>query len=102
MVEELTAKQKQKLPKALQEAILKSRAKKGGSKKGDASKTHKNDKDYTTKKGNKDFHEKDKDVKKKSKPFVKKKKTGGELKRQYQAKQKAMKTLPVKEKFKTR
>jgi hypothetical protein len=42
---------------------------KHGEKKGDKSKTHKGDKDYTTKKGDKDFHEKGHDEKKKKKPF---------------------------------
>jgi len=37
-----------------------------------ASKTHKGDKDYTTKRGDKDFHQKGKDIKKKRKPFSKK------------------------------
>lgn len=50
------------------------KAKKKGDKKGDMSKTHKGDKDYTTKKGDKDFHEKGKDVKKKRAPFKKVKK----------------------------
>jgi hypothetical protein len=42
--------------------------------KGAKSKTHPGDKDYTTKKGDKDFHRDGKDVKKKRKPFMKKKK----------------------------
>ncbi len=37
--------------------------------KGAKSKTHKGDKDYTTKKGDKDFHEDGKDVKKPKKPY---------------------------------
>jgi hypothetical protein len=37
--------------------------------KGMKSKTHKGDMDYTTKKGDKDFHQKDKDVKKKRSPY---------------------------------
>lgn len=37
--------------------------------KGAKSKTHKGDKDYTTKKGDKDFHEDGKDVKKRKKPY---------------------------------
>ena len=41
----------------------------GGSKKGAKSKTHKGDKDYTTKKGNKDFHQKGKDIKKTKRPY---------------------------------
>lgn len=40
-------------------------------KKGMKSKTHTGDMDYTTKKGNKDFHRKGKDVKKKRKPYNK-------------------------------
>ncbi len=40
--------------------------------KGAKSKTHKGDKDYTTKRGDKDFHRKGKDVKAKRKPFAKK------------------------------
>ncbi len=39
--------------------------------KGAMSKTHKGDKDYTTKRGDKDFHEGGKDEKKKKKPFGK-------------------------------
>ena len=39
--------------------------------KGAASKTHKGDKDYTTKKGNKDFHRKSHDVKLRRKPYKK-------------------------------
>ncbi len=42
-----------------------------GKKKGIKSKTHKGDKDFTTKKGDKDFHEGGKDVKKKRKPYRK-------------------------------
>lgn len=38
-------------------------------KKGDKSKTHKGDKDFTTKKGDKDFHEGGHDEKKKKKPY---------------------------------
>jgi hypothetical protein len=48
------------------------RKKKRGSKKGDKSKTHKGDMDYTTKKGDKDFHEGGKDVKKKKRPYRRK------------------------------
>ncbi len=40
--------------------------------KGAKSKTHKGDKDYTTKRGDKDFHRKGKDVKAKRKPYTKK------------------------------
>lgn len=40
-----------------------------GSKKGAKSKTHKGDMDYTTKKGDKDFHQKGKDVKKSTRPY---------------------------------
>ena len=47
-------------------------AKKGRAVKGAESKTHKGDKDYTTKKGDKDFHEKGHDVKKARKPYKKK------------------------------
>ena len=55
------------------EAMKKASAeRKGGSKKGDKSKTHKGDKDYTTKKGDKDFHEGGHDVKKKRKPYKRK------------------------------
>lgn len=43
----------------------------GESVKGAPSKTHKGDKDYTTKKGDKDFHRKNKDVKEKRKPYQK-------------------------------
>lgn len=39
--------------------------------KGAKSKTHKGDMDYTTKRGDKDFHEKGHDVKKKRDPFKK-------------------------------
>ena len=42
-----------------------------GEKKGDKSKTRPGDKDYTTKRGDKDFHEKGKDVKKKRRPYRK-------------------------------
>ena len=45
--------------------------KKTGSKKGDKSKTHKGDLDYTTKRGDKDFHQKGHDVKKKRRPYTK-------------------------------
>ena len=48
------------------------RKKNRGSKKGDKSKTHKGDMDYTTKKGDKDFHEGGKDVKKKKRPYRRK------------------------------
>ena len=41
-----------------------------GSAKGSASKTHKGDKNFTTKKGDKDFHREGKDVKEKKKPFA--------------------------------
>ena len=44
-----------------------------GKHKGSKSKTHKGDKDFTTKKGSKDFHEDGKDVKKKRKPYTKRK-----------------------------
>lgn len=40
-----------------------------GDKKGDMSKTHKGEKDYTTKKSDKDFHEDGHDIKKSSTPF---------------------------------
>lgn len=42
---------------------------KRGSKKGDKSKTRKGDKDYTTKRGDKDFHEGGKDIKKGKRPY---------------------------------
>ena len=42
---------------------------KRGEKKGDKSKTRKGDKDYTTKRGDKDFHEGGKDVKKGRRPY---------------------------------
>ena len=45
-------------------------ARKGGSKKGDKSKTHKGDKDYTTKRGDKDYHRGGHDVKGKKNPFT--------------------------------
>jgi len=44
-----------------------------GSKRGAPSKTHPGDKDYTTKKGDKDFHRKRKLVVRKRKPYQKKK-----------------------------
>ena len=40
-----------------------------GRKKGRKSKTHKGDKDFTTKKGDKDYHEGGKNVKKSKKPY---------------------------------
>ena len=43
-----------------------------GKTKGTKSKTHKGDKDFTTKKGDKDFHHGGKDVKEKRKPYTKK------------------------------
>ncbi len=43
-----------------------------GGKKGDKSKTHKGDKDYTTKRGDKDYHMGGHDVKGKRRPFSKK------------------------------
>jgi len=46
---------------------------KKSSKKGAASKTRPGDKDYTTKRGDKVFHEGGKDVKKSTKPFTKRK-----------------------------
>tara|TARA_B100000989_G_C19340542_1_gene384781 strand:- start:103 stop:327 length:225 start_codon:yes stop_codon:yes gene_type:complete len=49
-----------------------SRKKHRSSKKGTASKTHPGDKNYTTKKGDKDYHEKHHDIKKKHRPFTKK------------------------------
>tara|TARA_R100000655_G_scaffold99149_2_gene142864 strand:+ start:1752 stop:2297 length:546 start_codon:yes stop_codon:yes gene_type:complete len=52
--------------------VKKAPAKKGRAVKGAESKTHKGDKDYTTKKGDKDFHEKGHDVKKARKPYKKK------------------------------
>tara|TARA_R110000824_G_scaffold93091_1_gene225387 strand:- start:230 stop:592 length:363 start_codon:yes stop_codon:yes gene_type:complete len=42
-----------------------------GEKKGSVSKTHKGEQDYTTKKGDKDFHSKSHDIKKKRKPYSK-------------------------------
>lgn len=48
--------------------------KKRGGKKGDKSKTDPGDMDYTTKSGDKDFHEDGEDVKKKKRPYKKKKK----------------------------
>jgi len=44
--------------------------------KGSKSKTRPGDKDYTTKKGDKDFHQDGRDVKKKRKPYTKKAKKG--------------------------
>ena len=41
--------------------------------KGSRSKTHHGDKDYTTKRGNKDFHRKHRDVKLKRRPFSRRK-----------------------------
>ncbi len=41
-----------------------------GEKKGDKSKTHRGDKDYTTKRGNKDFHRGGHDVKRKRRPYT--------------------------------
>ena len=46
-------------------------AESGRSVKGAPSKTHKGDKDYTTKRGDKDFHRKKHDVKKSRKPYTK-------------------------------
>ena len=40
-----------------------------GEKKGDKSKTRKGDKDYTKKRGDKDYHEGGKDVRKRNKPY---------------------------------
>ena len=40
-----------------------------GEKKGDKSKTRKGDKDYTTKRGDKDFHQGGKDIKKSTRPY---------------------------------
>ncbi len=40
-----------------------------GEKKGDKSKTHKGDMDYTTKKGNSDYHRGGKDVKLSKRPY---------------------------------
>lgn len=77
-VKKFWAKNKGKMAysKALQEAKKtykptggKKTAVKSKSTKGSKSKTNKGDEDYTTKKGNKDFHEDGKDVKKKSKPY---------------------------------
>ncbi len=45
-----------------------------GKRKGTKSKTHKNDKDFTTKKGDKDFHREGKDVKEKRRPYTRRKK----------------------------
>ena len=50
------------------------RDKKGRFVKGAKSKTHKGDKDYTTKRGDKDFHRKGHNVHKKRAPYRKKKK----------------------------
>jgi len=52
----------------------KKRVVRGKGMKGSASKTHKGDKDYTTKRGDKDYHQAGKDVKKSTKPFTGKKK----------------------------
>lgn len=60
---------KKKQSKSKQYRSTTTTKKTSSSKKGMASKTHKGDKDYTTKRGDKDFHRKGHDVKKKRKPF---------------------------------
>ncbi len=47
---------------------------KSSSKKGSKSKTRPGDLDYTTKKGDKDFHQGGKDIKKKKRPYIPRKK----------------------------
>ena len=79
-VKKFWAKNKGKMAysKALQEARKTYKGKKAskdeskgmkGKKKGSKSKTHKGDKDFTTKKGDKDFDEKGKRIKKAKKPY---------------------------------
>jgi len=58
-------------PKSSKRETTKKNMKRGESK-GDKSKTHKGDMDYTTKRGDKDFHENKKDVKKGRRPYRKK------------------------------
>ena len=58
------------LPKSSKRDLTKSKMKSAGKEsKGDKSKTHKGDMDYTTKKGNKDFHRGGKDVKLSRRPY---------------------------------
>ncbi len=58
------------MPKKSKRDVTKSKMKSaGGESKGDKSKTRKGDLDYTTKKGNKDFHRGGKDVKLSRRPY---------------------------------
>ncbi|MBA59921.1 MAG: hypothetical protein CMQ40_12225 [Gammaproteobacteria bacterium] len=59
--------------RALAKARAAKKRKHRGGKKGDKSKTHKGDLDYTTKRGDKDFHRKGHDVHKKRRPYRKRK-----------------------------
>ena len=52
---------------------------KSSSKKGTKSKTNPGDMNYTTKKGDKDFHQGGKDIKKKKRPYIPRKKATAEL-----------------------
>ena len=67
-------KSKTKKAIAKNEKNMKKEMKKRGESKGDKSKTRKGDLDYTTKRGDKDFHENKKDVKKSRRPYRRKKK----------------------------
>jgi hypothetical protein len=58
------------MPKKSKRDVTKAKMKKlTGEKKGDKSKTHKGDMDYTTKKGNSDYHRGGKDVKLSKRPY---------------------------------
>ena len=58
------------MPKKSKRDVTKSKMKSaGGESKGDKSKTHRGDMDYTTKRGNKDFHRGGKDVKLSRRPY---------------------------------
>ncbi len=58
------------MPKSSKRDVTKKKMKKmTGESKGDKSKTHKGDMDYTTKKGNRDYHRGGKDVKLSKRPY---------------------------------
>lgn len=66
---------KKKLSTSSSPMIQKTRS----SKKGTKSKTNPGDMNYTTKKGDKDFHQGGKDIKKKKRPYIPRKKATAEL-----------------------
>ncbi len=70
---------KKKKPKSSTSSSRMTAKTKSSSKKGSKSKTRPGDLDYTTKRGDKDFHRGGKDVKKKRRPYIPRKKATAEL-----------------------